>query len=137
MPEGVAVDHHGNVFVADTGNNRVRKIDSQGNVTTFAGNGSEGFADGTGGVAGVAEFTQPDGLTLDSDGNVVVADTWNNAIRTIDAAGNVTTVARFQSPTTLFDPNAPLASSFVARPYSVASAANGDLYFVGNDGVIL
>lgn len=92
-PEAVAVDSAGNVYVAETLGNRIRKIDPAGNVTTLAGNGAHGYADGTGGANGTAEFAEPEGLATDSQGNVYVADTANDRIRKIDPAGNVTTLA--------------------------------------------
>jgi streptogramin lyase len=80
QPVGVAVDSQGNVYVADENNNRVRKITPTGVVTTLAGNGTQGFADGT---YNTAEFNLPVGVALDAQGNVYVADQYNNRIRKI------------------------------------------------------
>jgi sugar lactone lactonase YvrE len=92
-PHDVARDGLGNLFVADTGNNRIREIDTSGNVTTLAGNGTAGYQDGTGGPQGTAEFRSPANLTVDTEGNVYVSDAWNQRIRKIDPQGNVTTLA--------------------------------------------
>jgi sugar lactone lactonase YvrE len=89
-PEGVAVDSAGNVYVADYGNNEIRKISSAGVVTTLAGSGAQGKADGTGSAA---SFNGPEGVAVDSAGNVYVADSGNNEIRKISSAGVVTTLA--------------------------------------------
>ncbi len=95
-PFGLALDGLGNIFVADSGNNSIRKIDANGNVTTVAGNGTLGFANGTGGRNGTAEFFDPSGVVVDAQGNLLVADTGNNCIRKIDRNGNVTTFAGSQ-----------------------------------------
>jgi hypothetical protein len=90
VPNSVAVDSLGNVFVADTLNHQIRKINSSGVVTTFAGNGQQGSANGTG--IG-ASFNGPRAISVDSSGNVYVADDLNNLIRKIKPSGLVTTLA--------------------------------------------
>lgn len=89
-PSGMAFDTNGNLYVADSYNQLIRKITLAGVVTTFAGSGSPGFADGTGNAA---SFHDPIGLTIDPDGNLYVADAQNNRIRKITPAGAVSTVA--------------------------------------------
>ena len=79
-PESVAVDKDGNVYVADNGNNRIRKITSTGEVSTLAGSGAYGFANGNGTAA---QFNGPTGVAVDSGGNVYVADLGNHSIRKI------------------------------------------------------
>src|SRR5207248_461195 len=90
-PGSLATDSSGNVYVADTGNDTIRKITPAGVVTTLAGlAGSYGSADGTGSAA---RFFFPAGLATDSSGNVYVADYSNYTIRKITPAGLVTTLA--------------------------------------------
>jgi sugar lactone lactonase YvrE len=91
LPNNVAVDHAGNLYVADTANNVIRKIVTDGTVSTFAGvAGSHGSADGAGSNA---QFWAPFGIAVDAPGNVYVADTANNTIRKISPNGVVTTLA--------------------------------------------
>jgi RHS repeat-associated protein len=89
-PQGIAVAPNGLVYVADTANNRIRRISADGTVTTLAGDGTPGLQNGSGVQA---RFNAPQGIAVDSDGNVYVADTGNAAVRKIDAAGTVTTLA--------------------------------------------
>ena len=115
-PIGVAVDAHGNVYVADTYNDRIRKIDPQGQVSTLAGGDRPGSDDG---VGVVARFDTPTALAVDAQGIVWVADTRNNAIRRVAPDGTVTTpyyAGQEQSVRALH------------RPMSVALTGDGVLY---------
>ena len=89
-PQGVAVDNNGIVYVADAANNRIRRIATDGTVSTLAGDGTAGFQDGPGSQA---RFNAPQGIVADNLGDIYVADTGNSAVRKIDAAGVVNTVA--------------------------------------------
>ncbi len=93
-PYGVAVDAAGNLYIADTVDNRIRKVSaSTGIITTVAGNGSPGYS-GDGGAATAAELYYPYGVAVDAAGNLYIADTGNNRIRKVSAStGIITTVA--------------------------------------------
>ena len=89
-PSGIALDKQGNVYVADTGNHAIRKIAVDGTVTTLAGSGVAGYADGQGAQS---QFNGPVGVAVDEAGVVYVADTYNDRIRKIAPDGTVTTLA--------------------------------------------
>jgi sugar lactone lactonase YvrE len=107
-PSGLAIDAGGNLYVADTGNNRIRKVATDGSVTTIAGDGTAGYVDGP---AAQARFNGPVGVAVDAQGNILVADTYNDRIRKISTDGQVSTVAGAGRPgfadgdraTSLFD----------------------------------
>ena len=91
-PHGVAIDGSGNIYIADTENHLVRRVDGSGTITTFAGTGDEGYS-GDGGAATDAQLDEPHAVAIDPTGNVFVADTRNRTVRRVDPAGIITTVA--------------------------------------------
>lgn len=117
-PSGIAIDASGNIYVADAGGNTIRKISPAGMVSTLAGNGSAGSADGIG--AG-ASFNGPEGLTFDAIGNLFVADAGNNMVRKISPLGQVITVAGNY-------PGASNNDSNLDNPVGIAIDASGNAY---------
>ena len=89
-PSVLTLGPDGSLFVADTGNNQIRKITPEGQVSTVAGSGTAGYADGP---VSQAQFNGPIGIAVDKGGNIYVADTYNDRIRMINTAGSVSTVA--------------------------------------------
>ena len=123
-PHGVAVDGDGNVYVADSFNHAIRKITAAGEVTTLAGTaGSSGSADGTGADA---RFKYPNGVAVDGDGNVYVADKSNHTVRKITAAGEVTTLVGAATESGFSDGRGPLAR--LHAPFGVAVDGGGNVY---------
>jgi len=125
-PSGVAVDTAGNVYVADTNNNRIRKITPAGVVSTLAGSstGASGFTDGTGSAA---SFNYPNDVALDTAGNLYVADWSNNAIRKITPGGVVSTVAG-GGVWAVGSTNGAAASATFNAPRGVAVDTAGNVY---------
>jgi len=121
-PAGLAIDNAGNLYVADKGNNMIRKIDQAGAVTTLAGSTTTGSTDGTGAAA---SFDQPEGLAIDAVGNVYVADTWNNLIRKITPSGVVTTLAGSGA---IGSADGSGASASFNQPYGIAVDIDGTIY---------
>ena len=90
--QGVAVDAKGDLFLSDTNNNRVRRVDTGGIITTIAGTGTAGFS-GDGGPAGSAQLNLPYGLAVDAAGNLYIADLGNNRVRKVSPDGIIVTIA--------------------------------------------
>ena len=122
QPSGVAVDLAGNVYVADQGNYKIRKITASGMVTTLAGSGLEGATDG---ITTSASFSQLNGVDVDVAGNVYVADRFNQKIRKITAAGVVTT---FAGSGDYGSTDGAASSASFGFPHSVAVDAAGNVY---------
>ena len=96
-PAGVVVDAQGNVYIADSDNHRIRRVGLDGIITTIAGSGDTGFGkggySGDGGPATQARLNSPDGMVVDAQGNIYIADTYNHRIRRVGLDGVITTIA--------------------------------------------
>ncbi len=126
MPEGVAMDPAGNLYIADTFNNRIRKVNPSGIITTVAGDGQEGFS-GDGGPATSASLNEPAGVAVDPAGNLYIADHGNDRIRKVSPDGIITTMAgnggfRFRGD------GGPATSASLNEPAGVAVDPAGNLY---------
>ncbi len=91
-PQYMTFDVNGNLYIADVGNNRIRKVNTLGIISTIAGTGIAGYS-GDGGQATAAEFDGPDGVTFDTKGNLYIADYSNNCIRMVNTTGITSTIA--------------------------------------------
>ena len=130
---GVAFDPDGALFLADTGNNRIRKVDTNGIITTVAGNGFPGYA-GDGAAATNASLNQPFGLALDVNGQLYIADTMNNRIRKVDTNGVITTLAGNGVYGTTGNGGA-ATNAKVSRPRSLATDAAGNVFIADTENV--
>jgi uncharacterized protein (TIGR03437 family) len=126
FPRGVAVDTQGNLYIADTGNCRIRKVTSGGIVSTVAGTGTAGFS-GDGGSATSAQLSYPEAVAVGPSGNLYVADSWNYRVREIASNGNIQTVAGNGSYG-VFGDNGPAAAASLGLIESLTMDTAGNLY---------
>jgi sugar lactone lactonase YvrE len=133
-PNGVATDSNGNIFIADALNNRIRKVDASGNITTYVGTGSAAFS-GDGGPAAGASLNfigtaVHSGIAVDTQGNLYIADSGNNCIRKVTvSSGTISTIAGVGgSPAALSGDGGAATSAKLAAPLGVAVDGNGNVY---------
>ena len=125
-PKDVIVDSSGNLYIADTDNNRIRRVDTSGIITTIAGNGYRGYS-GDGGPALEAQLSRPEGVAVDNAGDLYIADTWNHRIRRVDASGTITTIAGIGSEGLLGE-GGPAVEAQLRAPSGVALDGSGNIY---------
>ncbi len=139
-PTCAAVDSTGNVFIADRANNRIRRVDTFGNITTVAGGGALNTA--TDGILAVnAVLSGPRCVAIDKQGNLYIADTGNNAVRKVDTTGTITTLAGTWIPNPITAGTAGSTLVGVCSPEAVTINASGPTTFVtcnspGDDGTL-
>ena len=132
LPRGLVIDASGNVFIGDSGNNRVRKL-SGGMLTTVAGNGIAGVK-GDGGPATSAELDAPFGVAIDGAGNLYIADTNNHRIRKVDPGGTITTVVGICGAQLGFRGDGrPAATAQLNFPFGLAADPAGDVYIADSN----
>lgn len=133
-PQGIAVDAAGNIYFADLGNNRVRKIDTQGIITTIAGNGKPSFS-GEGGLATSAGMSPAD-VAVDALGDLFIADQGNNRIREVTPNNIITTVVGTGVPGYTGD-GGPAAEATLSSPTGIALDQSGNLYIADFDNSVV
>jgi uncharacterized repeat protein (TIGR01451 family) len=126
QPSGVARDNAGNTYVADTNNNRVRKVAANGTITAVAGTGETGFA-GDGSAATSAKLNAPKGVALDASGNLYIADRYNYRVRMVSTSGTITRAAGNGNCGYRCD-GGPATNAQLCAPSGVAVDAAGDVY---------
>ncbi len=125
LPMGVAVDGSGNIYISDSYNNRIRKVNTSGIISTIAGDGTESYS-GDGGPATASEMDIPYGILADASGNVYFSDRYNWRVRKISTSGTITTIAGGGS-SGLGDGGA-ATDAEIAYPSGLARDASGNLY---------
>uniref|UniRef100_UPI001FE0E2EF NHL repeat-containing protein n=1 Tax=Spirosoma luteum TaxID=431553 RepID=UPI001FE0E2EF len=126
-PADMAYDASGNLYIADIGNRRVRKVNTSGIISTVAGNGFVGFS-GDGGAATAAGLYFPTGVAYDASGNLYIADANNNRIRKVSPSGIISTVAGSGGSGFFLGDGGPATAASLVSPTSVAVDASGNLY---------
>ena len=122
------MDIAGNLYISETGNNRIRKVDSSGVITTIAGTGTSGFG-GDGGPAVDAQLSSPTGMTVDDEGNLYIADYNNRRIRKVDSSGVITTIAGSRFSGECFGGDGgPATQAGLCYPNDVALDTMGNIY---------
>jgi len=134
-PAGLALDAQGNLYIADNGNNRIRKVGLDGTISTVAGSGTAGFS-GDGGPALRAQLNGPTGVVVDAAGTVFIADTGNNRVRRVTPDGIITTVAGSGAKGFSGDGDTAIKAQ-LSGPTGVAIGPDGALYIAdsGNDRI--
>ncbi len=124
-PHGIYSAGGGHIYIADTGNQRIRELLPDGTITTVAGNGGQGPG-GDGGAATSAQLNLPTGVTLDAAGNMYIADQGNNRVREVATNGTISTLAG--SAAYGIGDGGPATAALLDAPYSVAVDAAGNVY---------
>ncbi|MGZ4001291.1 MAG: NHL domain-containing protein, partial [Mucilaginibacter sp.] len=134
-PSSVAVDLSGNIYIADQMNNRIRKVNASGTITTVVGDGNGGYY-GDGGPATSAEIYSPSGVAVDNAGNLYISEQANNTIRKVNAAGIISTIAGTLTSGFSGD-NGPATASKMWYPLGLAIDGGGNIYFsdAGNNRI--
>lgn len=134
-PQGVCVDGQGNLYIADTGNNVIRKVDTNGIIWTVVGNGSSGYS-GDGGQATNANLSSPSSVAVDGMGDLYIADSGNNVVRMVDINGDISTVAGNGSGGYSGD-GGPSTNATLSTPSSIALDGNGNLYIADTGNSVI
>jgi uncharacterized protein (TIGR03437 family) len=127
FPQGVAVDSAGNVYIADTNNARVRKVNTSGIITTVAGSGCTSYGAGDGAPATGASLCYPVGVTVDSAGNLLIVESSAGLVRRVDTSGMILTIAGSEKASGVGD-GGPATSATLSFPFSVSLSRAGQIY---------
>ena len=126
-PNALAFDSNGNLYIADSFNHRIRRIDRSGIITTVAGTGKSGYS-GDMGPAIAAQLNSPNDILVRADGSILIADSYNHLIRQVDRAGVIRLVAGSVPPGFGGD-NGPATKALMSMPFCIAATAAGEVLF--------
>lgn len=126
---GIAFDANGNMYLADTANSRVRIVTRDGNIATFAGNGTQGYA-GDGGAAVNSTLYYPSGVAVDAQGNVYIADYGEGVVRKVNTSGIISTFAGNGGGVfgVVLGDGGPATAALLSMPFSVVVDGGGNVY---------
>jgi trimeric autotransporter adhesin len=137
LPTAVAIDTLGNLYIADYLNNRIRKVNAFGNITTIAGNGTAGY-NGDGGPATAAELNSPTGIAIDAIGNIYIADHLNSCVRKINTSGIIVTYAGDGSGLSGYTGDGGAATlARLSLPATITVDATGNMFIAENDNSVI
>ncbi len=135
-PLGIAFDNSGNLFIADSGNNVIRRIDANNNITTYAGTGTAGFSGDTG-AATSAELNFPESVAADTSGNLFIADSGNNRIRRVDLPSQVITTIAGTGVQSYSGDGGPATAATLGQPDGVAVDSSGNIYIADTTNSVI
>jgi sugar lactone lactonase YvrE len=132
IPDGVALDSLGNLYISDSGSGTIRKVNASGMITTYAGKGSVGLPAGDGGPATNASIRNPNGVAIDAAGNLFIADNSGGQVRKVNAAGIISTLAGNRQSGFSGD-GGPATNASLENPTDVAADSSGNV-FIADSG---
>jgi uncharacterized protein (TIGR03437 family) len=130
--EGIALDQTGNLYIADPVDNRVRKVSTNGIITTFAGTGTQGFS-GDGGPANQAMLYFPQSVAVDPKGDLIIADRGNNRLRLVTPDGNISTIAGNGTKASTGN-GGPASAASLSHPFAVTADSSGNIFLIESGG---
>lgn len=134
-PTGVAVANDGSLYIADMKNHRIRKVNSQGIISTIIGDGTAGYY-GDGGAAHLAQLNEPSGIALDKPGNLYIADSQNHVIRKVDNHAIITTLAGNNTPGYSGD-NGPAIKAQLNLPVQIVIDSADNFYITDQNNHVI
>jgi uncharacterized protein (TIGR03437 family) len=132
LPQGLALDQSGNLYIADPPTNRIREVLTNGTIITFAGTGTAGYS-GDGGPANQAALNYPQSVAFDSKGDLIIADRENNRLRMVTPDGNITTIAGNGANASSGN-GGPAIAAGLNNPFVVAADSAGDIFLIETGG---